>query len=190
MALILLCSRSWSCSSQWDRGPALRARQESCPGLEARRGSLPLGSRSLGAFLRKSEKGSKCSQGARPACPTAPSGGLTEAVAVAALGCGGISLPPARWKALELLGPLPPDFETLLLLPSAGRGRRTGEGRSAGPAGKREGGLGPAPSSTASSARSVFSVFPGGAVVKNPPANARDMGSSPGPGRYHMPWSN
>ena len=25
--------------------------------------------------------------------------------------------------------------------------------------------------------------FPGGAVVKNPPANAGDMGSSPGPGR-------
>ena len=32
--------------------------------------------------------------------------------------------------------------------------------------------------------------FPGGTVVKNPPANAGDMGSSPGPGRYHMPWSN
>ena len=28
--------------------------------------------------------------------------------------------------------------------------------------------------------------FPGGAVVKNPPANARDMGSIPGPGRCHM----
>ena len=32
--------------------------------------------------------------------------------------------------------------------------------------------------------------FLGGAVVKNPPANAGDMGSSPGPGRSHMPWSN
>ena len=32
--------------------------------------------------------------------------------------------------------------------------------------------------------------FPGGAVVKNPPAKAGDMGSSPGPGRSHMPWSN
>ena len=32
--------------------------------------------------------------------------------------------------------------------------------------------------------------FPGGAVVKNPPANAGDMGSSPGPGRSHMPRSN
>ena len=31
--------------------------------------------------------------------------------------------------------------------------------------------------------------FPGGAVVKNPPANAGDTGSSPGPGRSHMPWS-
>ena len=28
--------------------------------------------------------------------------------------------------------------------------------------------------------------FPGGAVVKNPPANAGDMGLSPGPGRSHM----
>ena len=35
-----------------------------------------------------------------------------------------------------------------------------------------------------------FGDFPGGAVVKNPPANAGDMGSSPGPGRSHMPWSN
>ena len=32
--------------------------------------------------------------------------------------------------------------------------------------------------------------FPGGAVVKNLPASAWDMGSSPGPGRSHMPWSN
>ena len=29
--------------------------------------------------------------------------------------------------------------------------------------------------------------FPGGAVVKNPPANAGDTGSSPGPGRSHKP---
>ena len=32
--------------------------------------------------------------------------------------------------------------------------------------------------------------FPGGAVVKNPPANAGNTGSSPGPGRSHMPRSN
>ena len=32
--------------------------------------------------------------------------------------------------------------------------------------------------------------FPGGAVVKNPPANAGDTGSSPRPGRSHMPQSN
>ena len=32
--------------------------------------------------------------------------------------------------------------------------------------------------------------FPGGAVVENPPANAGEMGSSPGPGRSHMPRSN
>ena len=34
------------------------------------------------------------------------------------------------------------------------------------------------------------SGFPGGAVVKNPPANAEDMGSIPGLGRSHMPWSS
>ena len=28
--------------------------------------------------------------------------------------------------------------------------------------------------------------FPGGAVVKNPPANAGDTGSRPGPRRFHM----
>ena len=33
-------------------------------------------------------------------------------------------------------------------------------------------------------------VFPGGSVVDNPTANAGDMGSSPGPGRSHMPQSN
>ena len=32
--------------------------------------------------------------------------------------------------------------------------------------------------------------FLGGTVVKNPPANAGDTGSSPGPGRSHMPRSN
>ena len=32
--------------------------------------------------------------------------------------------------------------------------------------------------------------FPGGTVVKNPPTNAGDTGSLPGPGRYHMPWRN
>ena len=31
--------------------------------------------------------------------------------------------------------------------------------------------------------------FPGGAVVKNLPANAGDTGSSPGPGRSHTPWA-
>ena len=31
---------------------------------------------------------------------------------------------------------------------------------------------------------------PGGTVVKNVPANAGDMGSSPGLGRSHRPWSN
>ena len=32
--------------------------------------------------------------------------------------------------------------------------------------------------------------FPGGAVVKNPPANAEDTGSIPHPGRSHMLQSN
>ena len=32
--------------------------------------------------------------------------------------------------------------------------------------------------------------FPGGAVVRNPPANAGDTGSCPGPGRFHRPRSN
>ena len=32
--------------------------------------------------------------------------------------------------------------------------------------------------------------FPGGTVDKNPPPNAGDLGSIPGPGRFHMPWSN
>ena len=32
--------------------------------------------------------------------------------------------------------------------------------------------------------------FPGGAVVKNPPANAGDTGSSPGPGISHRLRSN
>ena len=32
--------------------------------------------------------------------------------------------------------------------------------------------------------------FPGGSVVKNPPASAGDSGSIPDPGRSPMPWSN
>ena len=36
----------------------------------------------------------------------------------------------------------------------------------------------------------IFLGIPGGTVVKNPPANAGDTGSSPGPGRSHMPRSN
>ena len=32
--------------------------------------------------------------------------------------------------------------------------------------------------------------FPGGPVVKNPPANAGDTGSIPGLGRSHMPRSS
>ena len=32
--------------------------------------------------------------------------------------------------------------------------------------------------------------FPGGSVVKNPPANAGDMGLIPDPARSHIPQSN
>ena len=32
--------------------------------------------------------------------------------------------------------------------------------------------------------------FPGGPVVKYPPANAGDTGLVPGPGRFHMPRGN
>ena len=38
--------------------------------------------------------------------------------------------------------------------------------------------------------RSLILGFPGGAVVKNPPASAGDTGSSPGSGRSHMLQSN
>ena len=40
------------------------------------------------------------------------------------------------------------------------------------------------------SSKAYFLGFPGGAVVENPPANAGDMGSSPGLGRSHMSQSN
>ena len=35
-----------------------------------------------------------------------------------------------------------------------------------------------------------MSDFPGGPVVKNPPAAAGDTSSIPGPGRFHMPQGN
>ena len=38
--------------------------------------------------------------------------------------------------------------------------------------------------------KNTASDFPRGAVVKNPRGNAGDTGLSPGPGRFHMPWSN
>ena len=36
----------------------------------------------------------------------------------------------------------------------------------------------------------LLGEFPSGPVDKNLPANAGDMGSIPGPGRFHMPQSN
>ena len=36
--------------------------------------------------------------------------------------------------------------------------------------------------------KNVLQDFTGGPVVRNPPANARNMGSIPGLGRFHMTW--
>ena len=38
--------------------------------------------------------------------------------------------------------------------------------------------------------KNLLQGFPGGPVVKNPPANAEDMGSIRDPGRFHMPSGN
>ena len=38
--------------------------------------------------------------------------------------------------------------------------------------------------------KKVLEGFPGGSVVKNPPADARGMDSNPGLGGSHMPRSN
>ena len=37
---------------------------------------------------------------------------------------------------------------------------------------------------------STLLELPGGTVDKKLPANAGDTGSIPGPGRFHIPWSN
>ena len=41
-----------------------------------------------------------------------------------------------------------------------------------------------------SSVKKILQDFPGGPVVKNPPASARDTGSIPGLGEFHLPQSN
>ena len=38
--------------------------------------------------------------------------------------------------------------------------------------------------------KTIKKAFPDGSVVKNLPANAGDMGSSPDPGRSHVSWGN
>ena len=38
--------------------------------------------------------------------------------------------------------------------------------------------------------KNVDQGFPGGAVVGSLPASVGEMGSGPGPGGSHMPWSN
>ena len=43
---------------------------------------------------------------------------------------------------------------------------------------------------TKSPTRENVQDFPGSTVDKNPPANAGDTDVIPGPGRFHMPWSN
>ena len=45
-------------------------------------------------------------------------------------------------------------------------------------------------SSTQNELETEMLDFPGGPVVKNPPANSGDTGSIPGPGTSHMPQSN
>ena len=39
-------------------------------------------------------------------------------------------------------------------------------------------------------ARKTSEGFPGGPVVRNPPANGGDTGLIPGPGRSHVLWSS
>ena len=56
-------------------------------------------------------------------------------------------------------------------------------------------GTGPTASKFVESSKTVYSKrglgdFPGGTVVGNPPANAGDTGSSPGPGGSHLSRSN
>ena len=46
------------------------------------------------------------------------------------------------------------------------------------------------PKTTKQKQKKTIQDFRGGAVVKNLPADARDTGSNPGPGRSHMPRSN
>ena len=53
-----------------------------------------------------------------------------------------------------------------------------------------EGGLRFCPDGIIRNFNKVFRGFPGVSVVKNPPANVRDMGSIPNSGRSHMPWTN
>ena len=43
---------------------------------------------------------------------------------------------------------------------------------------------------TSCSIKCAMGDFPGDPVVKNPPANAGNMGLIPGPGRFHMLWGN
>lgn len=43
---------------------------------------------------------------------------------------------------------------------------------------------------TMNRSRTVYWGFLGGAVVKNPPACAGDLGSIPGPGKSHVLWGN
>ena len=38
--------------------------------------------------------------------------------------------------------------------------------------------------------KKIFTDFSGGTVDKNLPANAGDTGLTPGPGRFHVPWSS
>ena len=82
----------------------------------------------------------------------------------------------ATFQAIPTQHPNPPGVRR-------GKGRGT-RGKTAGvPGGEKE-------YTRHLKAKQESAGFPGGTVVKNPPANAGDMGSSPGPGRSHMPRSS
>ena len=78
-----------------------------------------------------------------------------------------LELPPLAWDVQHLQGSVPMNQSILSCLQGLRTVTRLGPGDML-----------------------AFRGFPGGAVVKNPPANAGDKGSSPDPGRSHMPRSN
>ena len=106
-----------------------------------------------------------------------------------ASGTPGVSEPPPRPQLWAL------SYLELLIICCCCKSRVQGPGREAGWAHRRKnshcpGRSQPHPVLAEVSAPEVTLGFPGGAVVKNPPANAGNTGSNPGPGGSHMPRSN